>query len=165
MAVPSNATDAISYLRSKGSASQTDIFDGVTYWTDDQLYVILSNAVDYKHVVLTPVNKNGTVLVHRMPQHYFINNDTIELDPDVSYTFDGNAFTLASEPTQAIELYVTVWNMNKALADLWEQKASQRFELINVKGGANQLFTEQEYNHCVAQAKIYRSKEIRRFKR
>lgn len=167
MAVPAEAQDAVDFLRQWGSASSTDVFDGVTYWSDDQLYEILQETVDYKTVYLTPVNKASTLFIHRLEKHYWLDETTIELDPTTSYTYDTNkrAFTFTATPTRYPQLYVQVWNMNHALAELWTQKAAQRFELIDVKGGSNQLFTQQEYEHCVTQAAKYRAREIRRFKR
>lgn len=167
MAVPVEAQSAVDHLRRFGSASSTDVFDGGTYWSDDQLYEILRGATDFKQVYLTSIDKDCTVYTHRLPKHYWLKESSIQLDPDLSYTYDATECTLTfvSTPSSAPLLYVTVWNMNHALADLWEAKAAQRYELLNVKAGSNQLFMEQEYNHCVYKANQYRSREIRRFKR
>ena len=164
MTVPSEAQSAVDHLRKFGSASSTDVFDGVTYWTDLQLYDILTQSVDFKTVKVTPVNKDCTVFIHRLPKHYWLKESSIEFDITTAQTYDSveKTFTFASSPSYLPQLYVTVWNMNHALANLWEVKASQRFELVNVKGGANQIYMEQEYNHCVMKAKMYRSREIRR---
>lgn len=164
MAVPSEAQNAVDYLRQHGTASNSDVFDGVTYWTDDQLYEILQASTVFKKVYVTPVNKDCTIFIDRFAKHYWLKASSIEFDTTISYTYDENerTFTFTSSPTTLPLLYVTAWNMNHALASLWEQKSAQRYELINVKGGANQLFMEQEYNHCIAQAKKYRSREIRR---
>jgi hypothetical protein len=166
MAVPSEAQASVDYLRRYGAASSTDIFDGVTYWDDNQLYEVVLEATSYKKVYLTPVDKGGFVYIDRLPKHYYLKVSSIELEgTSLTPTYDANTrtYTFASKPSYAPLLYASYWNMYDALALLWEQKANQRFELIRIKGGANQMFMEQEYEHCIQQMKYYRSKTIRRF--
>ena len=169
MAVPAEYQASVDYLRLHGSAASTDVFDAVTYWDDDQLYAILNEYIVHNTIGLRPINRLCTVYTTKPPASWqlreivevYVNNTVVSPTHDTLT----NAFTFITKPVSDPYLQANYFNMTEALAHLWETKASQRFELIRVKGGANQMFIEQEYEHCLAKARYYRSRIIRRFKR
>jgi len=160
----------VSYLRQYGNAAKDDVFNGVTYWSDEHLEQIADTWAKRRRVRLMPSTSDWITFNIDLPRHYMADTATLVIYDEsggvvsTSYTIEvlrGEiVFSEAlSEGYYYIEgLFVDMWS---ALADLWEQKASQRVAYINFKAGAKTMFLEQEYNHCVARAEYYRKKVIR----
>ena len=169
MPVPPEYQNAVDHLRRYGAAAETDVFNGETFWTDEQLYDILLGTTDNLLIGLVPINFAKTKYSFNAPRTMWVKADLIEFeDTSVpSYTYDEatRTFTFASEVDTTPYVTMPFFNMNHALADLWEQKANQRFELLRIKAGANQMFMEQEYEHCISRFEYYRARSIKRFKR
>ena len=168
MPVPSQYQNAVDHLRRYGAAAETDVFNGETFWNDEQLYNILLGTTDYLLIGLVPVNFDKTKYTFNAPANYWLKADMLEFyDTSTAYTYDEatRTFTFDSPVTDTPYVTAPFFNMNHALANLWEQKANQRFELLRIKAGANQMFMEQEYEHCVARFEYYRARSIKRFKR
>jgi hypothetical protein len=168
MPVPAIHQPIVDYFRQVGAAAnETEVFDGVTYWTDDQLYEILQQSVKFKEIGLKPVNVDNTVYVYGLQRHYWLDENSYELSgTSLVPTYDASrrTFTFASSPGNVV-LVAPFFNLWLALALLWEHKSAQRARAIRVKAGANQIYLEQEYEHCIAQAKAYRSKIVKRHRR
>lgn len=171
MAVRANMQPLIDLLRQWGqAANQTDIFDGVTYWTDQQLQDILDSNSERKVARLYPQNVDETIFTAYLPRHYYPDPDSVEyLDEDLAkvtttptYDFLTSEITLTVSADAISGRFVNMW---KALADLWGQKAAMRAAFVDNKSGQNSLKSEQEYNHCIERQAYYRNKFIRRHKR
>ncbi len=166
-----NMTDMIAYLRQHGQAAAADIFLGVTYWTADQLEEILDRNSYYFKAVRVLVTSDELIVKARLAQHHYPDvdtviwyNGTLVATPSATYNFERNLWVLSAKTTMThVEAaYVNMW---EALADLWGQKAAQRWQYVNFKAGNNRSDLEQEYLHCIARQSYYRSRVARRFKR
>jgi hypothetical protein len=168
MPVPPQYVTAVEHLRRYGSAAETDVFNGETFWTDDQLYEILAGATEFRLIGLVPVNLAHTKFNYNLPEAYWLKEDMIEIEgTNTAYTYDATerTFTFSSPVEVTPYLNAPFFHMNHALANLWEQKANQRFELLRIKAGANQMYMEQEYEHCIERFEYYRARSAKRFKR
>jgi len=168
--VTTDYTAEIAHLRSYGKASnELEVYDGVVYWTDAQLLAILEQSIDYMQVGLVPTNTHSEdgykEFTFNVKGSMWIDQYDVSLTgTDSIGTVDTATQTISFTTQQLtdIMIHAPFFNMTKALAKLWEIKAAQRFELIRVKGGANQLYMEQEYEHCMQRAAYYRSRIGRR---
>lgn len=172
MAVRSNMQAAIDYLRQHGQASETDEYLTVTYWTDQQLQDILDRNSYRFSAVLVLLTRDKLTVTARLPRFHYADIDTVVwyddsnsiVIPSVTYNFERNEWLLTAATT-ATYIEAAYSDMYEALADLWGQKASQRWELVNFKAGNNRTDLEQEYQHCLDRQSYYRNRVIRRFKR
>lgn len=171
MPVRAEMQPLIDLLRQWGqAANETDIFDTVTYWTDQQLQDILDNNSERKIARLYPQNVDETVFTADLPRHYYPDTATVEyLDEDVAkvttvatYDFLTSEIALTVSADAISGRFVNMW---KALADLWGQKAAMRASFVDNKSGQNSLKSEQEYMHCIERQAYYRNKFIRRHNR
>jgi hypothetical protein len=172
MAVRTEMQSMINYIRSYGSAASTDVFNGVTYWTDDQLQDVLDRFSKHATVALNPYTAKNWGLIS--PRHAWFDDNAIVVDgSDTPYSgsFEYNssfgevAFTVA--PDSSVPLYVSGLQCNlwEALADLWAQKAMQRYDYVNFKAGNNKMDMETEKRTCEQQRDYYRARTIRKFPR
>lgn len=181
MAIAENAP-LIRYLRQYGSAPTDEItIHGETYWSDDQLEELLNRRGYWLTVAVEEVRDDLFVLCS--PRHYFAQPTTIILldssgneltgvliDPPLTGLVDGE-FTYdpikGEIETTVSVMYIKAFfaNMFEALSDLWELKASHRYDYIAVKAGANRMELDTEYKHCVSRMEYYRNKIIRRHER
>jgi hypothetical protein len=165
-----NYTTEIAHLRKYGSASnELESYNGVTYWSDAQLFQILERTVMLHEGTLIPINTHATdgykdFIVSKKHHIWLDSYSASYTNTSDIPTYDANVriLTFASQQLVSITAHAQVFNMIQALAELWEIKAAQRFELIRAKGGANQLFLEQEYEHCQQRAQYYRNRLARR---
>jgi hypothetical protein len=158
-----NMQPLIDLLREKGSARSTDEFGGVTYWDDQQLQDILDGAKTRKSVGGTIDDATETIYMPAIPKLWFADPDTVKMRVSGTWTTapDGAWDTLKRELTtsQEVEAINAEWiSLNQALADLWEMKAAQRSDYVNIKGGQNKLDMQQEYDHCVKMSMYYRAR-------
>jgi hypothetical protein len=167
-----NYTNELAHLRLYGQASnELESYESVVYWTDVQLMTILERTIDNREVGLIPNSIQSTTgyLDFRMSNRYHWWLDSLNMDftgTDATPTFDSatQTLTFATQQLTEITIHAPFFNMTRALAELWEAKAAQRYNLIRIKGGANQLFMEQEYEHCRERALYYRNRLGKRFR-
>lgn len=171
MAIRTEMQGLVAYLRQYGSASLTDVFNGVTFWSDEQLQDILDAHAQHDNIQLK--DYTGVAWSLLQPRHIMFASDAKVIDAsNIDYTgvytynvlFGEIVFTVA--PTVST-LYVTGLKVNmwEALADLWAQKAQQRFDYIDWKAGNNKMNMSTEYQQCCQQRDYYRARTIRRFPR
>lgn len=168
-----NMLPLISRLRQLGSAAEDDVFNGVTYWTDDQLEEILLNRGVWGTVKLISFGSTRYYLDNF--SHYWFRADATVYKNIDDTTGDAAAFTY--EPMSNSVLFDdartddVLWmrgfivNMNEAAADLWLQKAGQREGYVNFRAGHNVMNMRESYEHCLSQASIYRNRTVKRFAR
>lgn len=168
-----NMLPLISRLRTLGSAATDDVFNGVTYWTDDQLEDILMLRGTYATVKLV----RYTDTIYRLDNygHYGFRADVTvfkEIDDTVAdaatFTYDPreNSVVFDTGRTEdALWLRGFVVNLYDAAADLWDLKAGQREGYVNFRAGHNVMNMRESYEHCVERASTYRNKIVRRYAR
>lgn len=171
----------ISRLRGMTDAATDDEFNGVTYWTDDQLQTHLdANSAPKADLTLTA----GTMLVSGVADwrtQYFERSDAWAYE-DTAQVVDSNGYplnedyftidwqrktiTLTSDVTtnQAYFLRVTLYDMWNAAAAVWAEKVNQRVSYTASKYGGHSLHLEQEYAQCVNRLNYYRGLRLKRFK-
>lgn len=165
MADPTYA-DLLEYFRAYGQAAQDDVFEGITYWSDPQLEEILKH-----HTALLRVKMKGRDrLVYQVqnPPSFMFTTDVIVTDEsgvDVvdPFTYDPitNRVTFEVEQEDAILFIDGVCvKMYEALADLWDQKVSQRVDYTDFRAGHNTMELSQSFKHCERQRDYYRNKKI-----
>ncbi len=179
MATREGMTAPISRLRFLGDCATDDLFNDVTYWTDEQLQDILDmNTVQSQRIKLvedlryTDGSLDWKVQRFKLPVNYDMERTAIVVD-QYGYTVSDTLYTLnyltqvvtfTTLPTRGTYyLECNQIDMYEAVADVWDKKASQRTNYIVIKGGNNRFEHSQEYEHCVDMAKHYRNKKIRRF--
>lgn len=167
-------TPIVNYLRQWGNAATTDSFNGVTYWTGEQLEQIADAWAERLTVRLRPVTQDGLTYVIMLPKNRrpdpgtMIVYNSAGTEVSTSYTFnaDRNELVFSTELAEDYyyleALYINLW---LALADLWEQKAAQRANYVDFKAGATSIKLQQEFEHCAGRAKYYRNKVVRRHQR
>lgn len=170
-------TDIVATLRQYGHVSTNDIvLDNVTYWTDDQLEIIADSTSVRKAILLVPAQMLArTVFKFDCPRHYYAESDLISVyndrealvDTPFTYNYLLGELTfdtaLSENYTYVVEAKFT--NTYEALANLWGQKAQQRFDYIKFKGGDNQMEHDQEYEHCICREQHYKNLIIKRLTR
>lgn len=170
MAIRSGMASIVRELRQYGQAAQDDVFDGLTYWSDEQLQQIADRN-----------SRRGKVLAKRVDPDYLIYQivapktvsfeDAIRVfqtDTDVevvdSFTFNPDTQEITFDSARSEEefyAYGLIVAVYDALAELWQSKADQRFNYIDWKAQNNKMNMEQEYQHCLDMALYYRAKTIR----
>lgn len=174
MSVRASLLQATRFLRQYGNASNTDVFEGVTYWSDDQLEAILDTLGKRVRVRLNASTSDNTTFVIDLPRHYRLDTATLVVYTSggtvvsTSYTLEQGRGELVFTEVLANDYYyveVLAINMWEALAELWEQKANQRVHYIDFKAGSNKVNLQQEYTHCVDRGRYYRNKTIKRHRR
>jgi len=173
----------IDRLRVLTEAARTDEFQGVLYWSDDQLEEVLDEArvSTPTRLSLVPSTKliSGEeawyVQSAKFSRHLGFEDDytvysTAGTEVDSSYytvekygtalevTFDPNNVTNAD-----YEIELTLYNLNWAAAEVWGRKADQRLELVDMKAGAHQFKGSQERQHCLDRQIYFRNKSARVF--
>lgn len=173
MAARATMLPIIQFIRNYGHAALDDEFNGITYWTDEQIQDICDRASNFRVVTAKQVDLAGTIFRINVPNGYMVEADPVIYSVSSDTPITGTYNPLTSEITLATARrdgtirvegrFVSLWD---ALTDLWEQKAQQRFDYINVRAGVTtRIELEQEYNHCVQMAQYYRNKKVRRFER
>lgn len=180
MAVRTSMTDLVLNLRSRTGAATDDVFQGITYWSGDQLQNILDS---FKHpqtdVVLTALPQKITGvkqwLVFRFDlvgaawvEPFYVVRDSSGTAVMAPYTVEiteryGYVTFASDHGSGSLTIDFTSYDANMAAAEVWSQKAAQRYDFINLKGGDHSFSAEQEYTHCVDRAAYFRAKRIRSF--
>lgn len=162
----------VNHLRQAGMAASDDEFDGVTYWSDDQLLPFADRNGTRGIVKAKRVDPSGFVYRLNVPPSVRF-EDTLEVysgetavATDFTFNHDTNELTFDTALYEDVyNVYAFVVQMYDALAELWQVKADQRFNYIDWKAQNNKMNMKQEYDHCVNRATFYRAKRIRTFDR
>ena len=175
MAVRANMQPLIDLLRIRGAADNTEVFQSVTYWIDQQLQDILDEHSKYMTVRILPVTTTNLIfLMKGMSKGIFIDPDTITIvdDSGDAYTTTSATFSIATREFTTLAaldedrkwyIQARYLSLYHALEDLWRRKAAQRRDAVDMRAGQNQLNASQEYRHCIGQADYWRNKTARRF--
>jgi hypothetical protein len=171
----------ISELRMLSSAVTNDVFDGVTYWTDDQLEAILDRNSVYhlRHpLIVHPIYEDGSISYRywRITDHN--RNRRVEDDPEIvnywgvvqnEVTVDVNMgiVTFDNSPSKNAKMFINmrVFFMADAVAEVWAAKAAQRAPYVDFRAGVQRGAMQQEYQHCVEQHRLWRARTMRGHKR
>lgn len=162
------------FLRQYGQASDNEEFAGITYWTDDQLEAIADQHSYRERVSLKTIQDTSpTIYRVNLPPFHFMENDFAIYDengasvasPVGVYSQARQEIEFASALSSDLDyeveaLFVLMYD---ALADLWTQKASQRFDYVDFKAGNNKMDMSQERKFCESRAAYYRGKTLRRW--
>lgn len=165
----------IAFLRQYGNAATDEVFNGVTYWDDDQLEAIADSWSSREVVRLHTIQlESPTIYTLSLPKFHFMEDDfTVYDSSDVEVataaTYNQNrqelTFVSALDANEEYTLQALVVRGYDALADLWTQKASQREDYVDFKAGNNKMNMKQEHDNCLQKAAYYRAKTIRRWPR
>lgn len=172
MAARTSMADLILTLRGLTNASASDTtIEGVTYWTDEHLQDALDKHKNFFTVQLTAVPHmvDGSYVYRRyaLPRTVgpYLESPVVRtltgyVISTSDYTLDTEAglLTFTADATAGYTLEGYTYNMNLAAADVWETKAAHRAHLVDIKSGPHQLWNDQEWQHCKAQAMVYRKK-------
>lgn len=169
MVLRSTMVDLVALFRAKGNASTDDVFNGVTYWTDEQLQEILDETKELDLIPLLPVGVGNTVFAldmkrhHKLEEDYTIYTSNSQVVADtVAYDVTSNTLTFDTAQTGVMVAEAWRYNMYKALTELYDRKASHREFYVTLKSGNHQQRLEQEYQHCINRRDYYRNKIARR---
>lgn len=173
MAVRASMASIIAQLRQYGGAASNDVFEGVTYWTDQQLQDIADRNGRRGYMKVKRVDPDYKVYRLVAPASITLENaivvyDTSEAVNTAPFTFNPLTAEITYSTAQTDEDYLAYGlavQIYDALADLWQVKADQRFNYIDWKAQNNKMNMKQEYDHCVARALYYRGKRLRTFDR
>lgn len=176
MAARTGMVSLVNHLRQQGEASATDVFNDVTYWTDDQLQDILDlNSQSFKTMPLTKLGLYDDVsytMTFTLPFwveggfSIYVRDTTILETETYTYNHLTHEVTFdADVDSRDLIVWGKVYIMTEALADLWNQKAQHRKDYITFKAGAHRMEGAQVYNHCVAMSHYWRNLRVRSFKR
>lgn len=170
MPIRDGMTDIVRQMRQYGQAAPNDVFDGITYWTDEQLQQIADRNSRRGKLKIKRVDPDYKIYRIVAPKTAAVEDDlrvyTTDTDVEVTGLFTFNPDTMEVTFTDAqtddeYYIYGLVIAIYDALAELWETKADQRFNYIDWKAQNNKMNMKQEYDHCVDRALYYRSKTIR----
>lgn len=174
MTTRSTMTPLITHLRTYGEASETDVFNGVTYWTDEQLQDVLDKSMRKVEVQIQRLGRYDNVsyaLLLGMPYWiersfsiYVSGTTTEETTP---YTYNDFTKQLTFDSNVLDRNYIAYGNvviMTDAIAELWNLKAQHRKDYIVFKAGSHRMEAEQVYKHCLAQRDYWNNLRVRSFK-
>lgn len=161
----------VANLRQFGQAAPDDEFDGITYWTEEQLQQIADRNSKLGFIKLKRVDLDYKAYRLVAPPTVMFENNIVLYDSsdvvnasEVAYNADTNEFIFTTaQDDEDYMAYGRVVQLYDALAELWQTKADQRFNYIDWKAQNNKMNMAQEYQHCVDRAVYYRGKRIRSF--
>jgi len=183
MAVRDGMTDIISELRQLTATVEGEsTLNGTELWTDEQLQDVLDR---YRRVVralpLQPIQsyESGSLVYQIYPLPTAIRSYRIENSSDafevlnstmikqafgVSYTLNipsNQVEFLASTGGRTYYANMLLYDINLAAADIWDIKASLRWDSVDWRTDNHTISEGDEYEHCVKQALYFRSRAIR----
>jgi hypothetical protein len=177
MAIREGMTQIVALIRQYGHVTTNDMTLGaVTYWTDEQLEAIADMHSVRITTALTPVQTVGRTLYKlATPSHYYAELSTVVMldgsknivTTEYTYNLLKQEVTFTSDLDENTAYYMegSFTYFYDAMADLWGQKARQRYDYIAFKGGDNKMEHDQEYMHCKAEERHYMNLIGRRFER
>jgi len=152
----------IDRLRFLTSASRTDEFGGVIYWSDDQLQEVLDLSRVDEPLRIT-LEKSDSGYFFTMPTYYaheIVAVEDSQGNPVEDYTVEVYGqkvvFTFLEDDTYVAT--VVIYDINAAAAGVWERKAAQRQGLVSIRSGVHQIRAEQERDFCLQRARHYRAR-------
>jgi hypothetical protein len=170
-------TSLVSHLRQQSDAApETDVFNGVTYWTDQQLQDVLdTNFYGWKQLPMEKLGLYDNVsytLTLTMPYwvesdfKIYVSGSTTEETTTYTYNPFTHEITFDSDVSdRELIAFAKVYVMTEAIADVWNQKAQHRFDFITSKAGSHRFEADQVHQHCVDRANYWRNMRVRSFKR
>jgi len=148
-----------------------ETFNEVSYWSDAQLEDIVDNNKQPLTVRIDLVNDERNYWQIRIPKHYWLDLDTVVvtdnennvLSKDLSTfgTFNEKAKTLVTTNEKCWQVFGLWVDLYEVLSELWDARAAQRYDYVQLKAGANTIRMQNEYEHCIKMRDYYRSKKIR----
>lgn len=175
MPIRTSMQTVVNTLRQYGQAATDDVFRGVTYWTDEQLQTIADQWSAFGQARLKQLEVADSKLYQLDIPNMMLMEDSFKVYDDdktlistsVTYSQTQSLLTFVSALDTDHDYFVEARfiRLYDALADLWEQKAAQRFDYIDFKAGNNKMNMKQEYDNCMSRVAYYRNKTIRRFPR
>ena len=152
-----------------GASSNLETFNGVTYWSNLQIQKISDNFREPKTVPVKHLN--GTLWTMEIGNWYWADPATLDyknqqgnsivIDNTVNH-YDNTLLITSGTPYYVFAMWVNLYDV---LAEIWNIRASQRFDYIQMKAGANTLRLQNEYEHCRNQSEYYKNQIVRSFKR
>lgn len=172
MSARTGLADIIAYVRLHADLEEDSItVNGVSYWTDDQIQLILDMfRKDVRGVLLMPLNERlagvSTYLRYYIPDEIsnWLENSPEQLQvldvlgnaPSISYTIDldSRVVIFASNTLgKAYYLYAREYDVRPAIAEFWLTKIGLLTQLVDWKAGGQSINESQEYQHCMEQYK------------
>lgn len=171
--MPYNVNNAhvVDHLRLITAAETDDVFDGVTYWTNQQLYDVLNrHAYTAYGVGLTYIGEYSDKHIYSIPvpKHVFYEYEFEVEDNGAAVTYALSAdndryLETDSELDEPLITKLIVYDLNGAAAEVWGIKAQQRADYVDWRAGSHNVRASQEYQHCLERQKYYRYRKARRF--
>ena len=172
---PDNFALAVAHLRQITASAEDDVFNGVTYWTDDQLIEILER--HESHLFQLPLKLAGEtydgLYVYKLAsqsrnfwctQDAAVNDSGTDVTDAVTIDYKHNlTVTSATELVDPAFTELNEIDMNGAAAEVWRTKAQQRSHYADWRAGSHSVKSSQEYEHCLSMAKLYESKRVKSF--
>lgn len=169
----------IARLRQLTDAATDDEFNGVTFWTDDQLEDVLDrHSRDIQIILQHGTRKvNGQVAWWHMKYtpKFWIGFETYEVTDYQGYTVDTDDYVVDLErgqvtldtglSKQTYYLRARAYDFIDAAADVWQQKVNQRSSFVDYKADIHTVKMSQDYAHCIERLNYYASLRIGGFKR
>lgn len=181
MAVRPSMVNLVSRLRSATGAAPDDVFQGETYWTDEQLQDALDSFL-YPAWATTLIAKPELINGNRSYRHYTFSiprgywlEEDFSLHSENGYEVTVPSFEVQVNERQGLVTFsgdtgysrlsvdCNVIDWNAAAAWVWEQKAAHRFDYVDIKAGDHQFKASQERDFCERRAAYHRSRKIRSF--
>lgn len=173
MAIRAGMVEVVAELRRMTDTKENEVdINGVMYWTDDQLQSILDKRRKYvQDALLLPVpevvNSVTTWTRYHMPEvagvwerstMFQVVTSTGVAAPTHTIEYDAGIVTFAvTTDGQSYYIRGRLYDLNKAAAQVWLDKAAHRAELIRWKAGTHTLDEDQEYQHCLEMYRKYAS--------
>lgn len=168
----------ITQLRKMTNAGTADSTIGAeTYWSDDHLQEILDTyRLDHLRVKLMPRKqlRSGSYVTYDydIPRTlkwfeeaagtlsgWYLGDSTGATVTADSINYERGEIHFATDTDDAnYYLDCRTYNLNEAAAKVWEAKASFIYDAVDWSSDNHNIKAEQEYNHCLAQAKLYKNK-------
>lgn len=182
MSVRTGMINLIQELRSLTDSvlNETEV-NGVSYWTDEQLQDILddnSESVLDTPLTARPAYYNGvyeykrfyipyrwieepitdeTLLLTESNTFFIVDSYGVEVSP-LSYVYNKRQnyieFT-SGQTVLSFFLRANVIDLYRSASQVWQQKASHRYQLVKYKAGQHQIDEDSEYKHCLERATYY----------
>lgn len=165
-------TNPVNRLRLWTSAASNDVFNGVTYWTDDQLLAELDRVAKRQRVLLScndPIDRQIFLPAYNIYRYmleedfkiYKVSDDT-EITTAYTYNSELSEITFVSSIPEGTEIYVMglVLDLYMSARNVWFLKASHREEFVTFRTGTVRSELERVYDHCIERGNYFANKCI-----
>jgi hypothetical protein len=158
-------------VRYMSSAPTTDVFEGVTYWTDQQIESLALSASSFVRVVARQGRLDGSLYLIRAPYTHWFSTTGLTLYAEDSKTPMTESYTYVPENgfltfspalsnVKWLEVEGTIVDYYMVLENLWDTRAQQRVSYVNFKSGSTSVTMSQEYANCVQMRDYYRNQRL-----